>query len=204
MDKLSIVVNILIGALIPGLVLWLVGKKVKYDFAFWKLLIITGAAAIAKQLPVGGLWISLAVYYGLFCLLTRIGIMEAMWMSFLAFLVCAGAGFVLMLSAGSLYAEPSEPRLIADSFIGRTDAVSPIAEAVVSEKKFAEAPDWIQEKYKVGGIAWRGDVSVAIINGQAVVDGDVLEGDLRVCRIESDQVFVRVKDELFSLSYSIQ
>ena len=207
---LPLIVNVLLGTLIPSFVLWIIGKKVEYDFPFWKLLIITSSAALVKQIPVAGIWISLPVYYGLFCALTGIDYIEALWMSFLSFLVYAAVGFILLMYAGSLYADFRESTPDSELVAENTDPslVQPIPppepeqpdlQAPIEPKPEAEAPDWLKQKYIVNGIAKSGGEKRAIINGKVAIEGEILEPDVQILSIELDQVIIQAKNECYTL-----
>ncbi len=212
MDWVAVAINVLVGTLIPSIVLWIIGKKIQYDFEFWKLLIITGAASLTGQIPYGGMWISLPVYYGLFCFLTGINYIEAMWMSFLAFLVYAAVGFVLMMYAGSLFASslesdsPEPVRAAAEQPAGNPSGLEepaseePAPPAIPADRSETTA-DRIGEKYRVNGIAKRGGRMIAIINDKIVSEGELLEDNLSVHRIEPSGVILRSADTSYRLPY---
>ncbi|WP_168442515.1 general secretion pathway protein GspB [Pontiella desulfatans] len=212
MDWQPIAVNVLIGTLVPGVVLWLIGKKVQYDFEFWKLLLITSSAALVKQIPFGGIWISIPVYYILFCLQTGIDYLEAMWMTFLAFLVYAAAGFLLMMVAGSLWANHLDEVLAEEPAM---EVVAPFeAEpqeppkptlakkpppAPAPPKPLANAPEWLREKYTVSGIAESRGERRAIINGSIVPEGEELEPGVILQRIGMNHVVIRTGNTSYQL-----
>ncbi len=213
MEWIRIGIEIFLGTLFPSIVLWLIGKKVQYDFEFWKLLVINFSAACVDQIPYAGMWLSIVVYYGLFVKLTGIDFIEAIWMSFLAFLVYAALGFALLMYGGHLF-----------SLLGQTDGAdsyTPIEQYepdVENSIEFPEeesaplpvitniapsavqnAPDWITQKYNLSGTAVYGNEKRAIINNEIAYEGQMLEAGVTIQRIEKDSVLIQAKDEIYRL-----
>ena len=203
--------SIVLGTLLPSMLLWAISRKMLIDVAYWELLLISACAASVWQIPVVGVWICLPVSFGFFCLLSGISRIQSLWMALLAYSFCALVG----LSALH-FANDAPNAGIAEKEVDRPGMLEEILPAV---KQFAasakpsrrkevpldtpasigSAPDWMNRKYNVGGIAKSGGEFRAVINGAIVAKGDELESGAMVVGLEADRVIVRHKGALVAL-----
>lgn len=219
-----ILVDLVLGPLISSVLLWLIGKKMQYDFMFWKLLVITISSSLAGLIPFGGVYVSMAVFIGLFCWLERMPSSEILWVALIAFAMKWVIVIVLMLSLKSVMVHLSEDGAPWYGFLsgdskelaperrpaeGKPQAVAEF-EAIASsngvksgeriyELDLVELPDHLKDKYRISGIALRNKERVAMINGRVVRPGDLLDGRYSIYKIADDYIELISDDQRYIL-----
>ena len=210
MDWNLTLLNVVLGTLVPCLVLWGVGEKMNYDFPFWELLIINACGASVRQVPDIGVWISLPVYYVLYCLPTGINLVGAVWMTLLSYFMYSAIGFLVLTgfarqdpavtpageSGPAAMMEANAPAEMRGS--QKPDVEKPRNSAALSHADI-EVSKKLREKYRVDGIAGSESGWRAIINGTIYSEGDVLDPGVVIERVKKEHVVVRYEGALITL-----
>lgn len=198
------IINSAIEALVSAILLWMIGKKMEYDFLFRNLLLITVCAALAGHIPIVGLYVKVGVYYFLFYLLEQMPLIEIRWVGLMAFGIQCGVAIVIMFSIGTLSdrfpkgkGEPSHHEIALSEMVEKyTQELGQVGEEFTEEaektgSRSVPAPSSIlvlEKEYRLSGIASSNKERVAVINDRIMRVGDSLSDELKISRIEEDFV----------------
>jgi len=127
----------LFGVFCSAIILWIIGKKMQYDFAFKNLLIIISIASLLGNIPIIGLFVSWGAYLFFFWKLEQMPPYEVFWIGLIVFLIQSLAVMGGLFFIGTLMTHSPRDEVGSESSLG--EKFSELIESVFKEAAQVEA-----------------------------------------------------------------